>query len=135
MANVTVDIKSSSRYPVDKKRIVLAVEKVLDSRRVTQQCYVSVTVVGDRKMRSVNRQYRQKDYSTDVLSFPTSDPSQPMDEAGFAQARELGIALGDLLIAYPQAVKIASAKNRLLDDVVADLVEHGMLHLLGIHHD
>lgn len=132
---LSVDIQTGSRYPVNREMIRQRIAGVLKQRRVKGKIMVSVTVVGDRKMRSINKQYRQKDYSTDVLSFPTYDPTQPMEEGGFSQAEELGIVLGDIIVAYPQAVKIASEKRRYLDDVIGDLVEHGMLHLLGIHHD
>lgn len=130
-----VDIKSDSRYPVNRQAIRDRINTVLDVRKVRESCYVSVSVVGDRKMKSINKTYRQKDYTTDVLSFPTYDPSQPIEDGGFKQAEEIGLALGDIIVSYPYAVKIASQKNKFLDEVICDLVEHGMLHLLGIHHD
>lgn len=133
--DLTIDIKGNCRFPIDRKNLRHRLEAVLLARRVSGAVSISVSIVGDRKMRQINRTYRQKDYSTDVLSFPTYDPTQPMEEGGFAHPQEVGLVLGDLIIAYPQAVKIASAKNKLLDEVVGDLAEHGLLHLLGIHHD
>ena len=130
-----VDIKSSSRYPVNRDAIRSTIKSLLQNRRVSGRVLVSVSVCGDRKMKSINKQYRQKDYAADVLSFPTYDPTQQLNDEGFAQAEELGLALGDIVISYPQAIKKASEKNRYLDDVVNQLVEHSMLHLLGIHHD
>lgn len=134
-ATVTVDIKSDSRYSVKRATIRERVVHVLSRHHIHQPVYVSVSIVGDRKMKALNKQYRNKDYSTDVLSFPTQDPSQQIDDQGFAHARELELVLGDIVIAYPQAVKIASQKNRYLDEIINDLVEHGLLHLMGIHHD
>ena len=130
-----VEIKGDSRYPVNRPAIRSTVSKVLEQRRVTGKVTVSVSIIGDRKMKALNMQYRNKDYAADVLSFPTYDPTQPREEGGFAHAEELGLVLGDIIISYPQAVIIASEKNRFLDDVVCDLVEHSVLHLLGIHHD
>lgn len=133
--NITVEIKGDSRYPVDKAAIRQRISDVLLRHRVSGPVLVSVAIVGDRKMRALNKHYRQKDYSTDVLSFPTYDPTQPMEDGGFEHADEIGLALGDIIVAYPQAVKIAAQKNRFLDEIVCDLIEHGLLHLLGIHHD
>lgn len=129
-----VDINADSKFPVDRRAIRSRVAQVLTDRRVTGDFYVSVSVIGNRKMRAINHKYRHKDYPTDVLSFPTQDPSQDIDDHGFFHSSE-PMVLGDILVSYPEAVLIASEKNRLLDEVVCDLVEHGMLHLLGIHHD
>lgn len=130
-----VDIKGDSRYPIRRKIIKDRIAHVLKRHHVSGSVSVSVLIVGDRKMKAINKQYRNKDYSTDVLSFPTYDPTQPLDEGGFSHAEELGLVLGDIVVAYPQAVKIAADKRRYLDEILCDLVEHGLLHLLGIHHD
>ena len=134
-AEVKVEINADSKFPVDRKEIRRRVALVLSEKGAEGKVLVSVAVVGDRKMRQLNRKYRKKDYPTDVLSFPTSDPSQDIGDSGFFQAREIGLVLGDIVVSYPQSVMIAVAKNKLLDEVVGDLVEHGMLHLLGFHHD
>jgi len=128
-------VLADSKFPVNRKAIRERVGIVLERMGVNGEILVSVMVVGDRKMKAINKKYRKLDKTTDVLSFPTSDPSQPMEEGGFAQAPDLGLHLGDIVVSYPQAVVEASQKNRLLDDVVGDLVEHGLMHLLGYHHD
>lgn len=135
MLDVHVDIKGDSRQPVNREAIRDRIGKVLVRHNLKGKVSVSVSICGDRKIKAINKQYRNKDYATDVLSFPTFDPTQPMEDGGFAHAEELGLILGDIIISHPQAVKIAAEKNRFLDDVICDLVEHGMLHLLGIHHD
>jgi len=43
--------------------------------------------------------------------------------------------LGDVVISYPQALKQAQEHNLLVDEEIDRLVEHGVLHLLGIHHE
>lgn len=135
MLELKVDVKADSRYPVNRKAIRASVKKVLEEKEVSGKVYVSVIVVGDRKMRDLNRSYRKLDKTTDVLSFPTDDPSQDMDMHGFVEAKEAGIVLGDIVVSFPEARRQAVSKNELLDNVVCFLVEHGMLHLLGIHHD
>jgi probable rRNA maturation factor len=85
-------------------------------------------------MATLNKKYRGKIGTTDVLSFPTHDPSQEIDEGGFFNAPENGLVLGDIIVSYPMAIKEAMQKNMMVDDVIAGLVEHGLMHLLGIHH-
>lgn len=135
MLDVVVAIKADSRYPVNRKRIRQTIKDRLAKQRLSGSFSVSVSVVGDRKMRQLNRDYRQKDYPTDVLSFPTFDPEQDIEQYGFEYPDEVAYELGDIVVSYPQAVKIAADKNQPLDDVIDFLVDHSVLHLLGIHHD
>ena len=130
-----VDIQADSKFPVDRKAIRKRIAEVLLRLGVDEAVRVSVSVVGDRKMQTLNKQYRKKDYTTDVLSFPTKDPSQEIADEKFFHSEEIGVVLGDIVVSHPQAVLTASRRNEMLDVIVCDLVEHGMLHLLGYHHD
>lgn len=130
-----VYIKSDSRYPVDKDGMRLVVEKILSSRRVVSEMMVSIMVVGKRKMKELNRTYHDEDYATDVLSFPYQDPQSNQDEGRFVVPAEERTVLGDIVMCYPVAMKQAVERNMRIDEVVNFLVEHGMLHLLGEHHE
>lgn len=130
-----VYIKSDSRYPVDKDGVRLVVEKILSSRGVVSEMVVSIMVVGKRKMKELNRTYHDEDYATDVLSFPYQDPQSNQDEGRFVVPVEEGTVLGDIVLCYPVAMKQAVEGNMRIDEVVNFLVEHGMLHLLGEHHE
>jgi probable rRNA maturation factor len=70
-------------------------------------------------MRSLNRQFRGKDYATDVLSFPS-------DERGF---------LGDIVIAEGVAVAQAKFARHSVATELKVLALHGLLHLLGYDHE
>ena len=70
-------------------------------------------------MRALNRQFRGKDYVTDVLSFPS-------DERGF---------LGDIVIAEGVAKRQAKEHGHSLKIEIQTLVLHGLLHLLGYDHE
>lgn len=93
---------------------------------------VGVTVVGDRRMRQLNKQYRQLDATTDVLSFPLNDPADVGEP--FVELPDNILRLGDIVISYPQAVEEAASENKLVDDQIVFLALHGLNHLLGIHH-
>jgi probable rRNA maturation factor len=85
---------------------------------------LGVTFVGDRRMRQLNRQYRKKDQTTDVLAFDMREG--PSGDS---------LSLGDVVIAAPTAWCHARKENRSLDEEVAALLIHGILHLCGYDHE
>lgn len=127
MSQVFVPIYIESRYKVNRKKIRESVIKVLAEHKINASCEVSVAIVGNRKMRALNKKYRNIDKSTNVLSFP-----QQEGEVVAPVANRL--YLGDIVIAYPKVIEEASRENMLVDEKVQELVEHSVRHLLGIHH-
>jgi len=90
---------------------------------------MTVAVVSDARVRTLNRQYRKKDKATDVLSFPASASrlrrGKP-DEAGY---------LGDVVIASGVAARQARDAGHPLGTELRVLALHGLLHLLGYDHE
>ncbi len=125
--NVSVPIYIESRYRVNRKRIKQAVAQTLAKNLVHGAVEVSVAVVGNRKMRSLNKKYRDQDKTTNVLSFPQA-------EGEFSPQAPDKLYLGDVIISYPVVVEEAALYNKLVDDWTCELIEHGVTHLLGIHH-
>lgn len=87
---------------------------------------LSLVLVSDRRMRALNRRYRKKDRTTDVLAFP-------MHEGRFSRFR--GSLLGDVVISMPTAKRQASEFGHSLRDEITRLLVHGVLHLLGYDHE
>ena len=81
---------------------------------------LSISFVGSRKMRNLNRQYRNKDYGTDVLSFLYEGE---------------GPRAGDLIISPENAAKNAQKLGHHLDREICFLIVHGVLHLCGFDHE
>jgi len=129
---ITVLFQTESHYPVDRKKIKAAVVSYLDPK-IESDAEVSITIVGDRQIHKLNKTYREKDYPTDVLSFPHNDPSQP-NPVPFVDPPDSLIRLGDIVVSYPQARSVAMEENKLVDDQIIILILHGIDHLLGIHH-
>jgi len=128
MQKVTILIYVESRYKADRKRIKSAVNAVLEENKVQSSVEVSIAIVGDRKMRKLNKEYRNLDKTSNVLSFPLAEGESshlPNDV----------IRLGDIVVSYPEVIRESAAKEFLVDDRVDELVKHGMLHLLGLHHE
>ena len=128
MNNVKVLIYVESRYKVDRKRIKKAIFSVLEENCVDNPLEVSVAIVGDRKMSKLNKQFRDKAGTTNILSFPLS-------EGQSSQLPTDVLALGDIVISYPMVIKESAEQELMVDDRVDELVKHGMLHLLGLHHE
>lgn len=125
-----ISIGSQSRYQVDKAQITASVEKVLQSRGVKGNTAVSVFVCGKRKMRELSRRYLRKAEDHNVLSFVYTEVKKE-----FVDFPDNMLQLGDIIVCYPLAQKQAMEENKMVDAVVCELVEHGVLHLLGEHHE
>jgi probable rRNA maturation factor len=92
----------------------------LDSKKI----YISVTITDDKEIHELNKQYRNKDYATDVLSFNINETSE-----------DGTFYLGDIVVNKEQAARQAGEYGNTLEEEISDLTAHGILHLLGIHHD
>ena len=84
---------------------------------------VSIAVVSDRRMRALNRQFRGKDTTTDVLSFPAT------------HMPGVSTFLGDIVIAISVATRQAREAGHSVSTELKVLALHGLLHLLGYDHD
>lgn len=129
---VEVTITGESRFPINRARIRDEVSRMILEQGVKGKIEVEILVVGDRKIRELNRKFRRLDAATDVLSFPLEDANA---KESFVVSPDGILRLGSVVVSYPQALKQAEEENTLLDDAIAKLVEHGVLHLLGIHHE
>jgi len=103
---------------------------------------VTIALVGDPRMRALNRTWRQMDYATDVLSFPSDDDGAPSAASGKAapsQAASIRKSaprhLGDVVIAKGVAARQARAAGHPLATELRVLALHGLLHLLGYDHE
>lgn len=130
---INVLFQTESHFPVDRKKIIQALTDALDGK-IKSHAEVGVSIVGDRRMHELNKLYRHVDATTDVLSFPLNDPSDPSQYVPFVEPPDGVMQLGDIIVSYPQAVSEAAEENKLVDDQIVFLVLHGLNHLLGIHH-
>lgn len=84
----------------------------------------SIRVVGSIEGRSLNRTWRDLDYATNVLSFPSSPPGNaPQDW------------LGDIVLCAPVIAREARTQRKRTRDHYAHMTVHGVLHLLGFDHE
>ncbi|MCS6949710.1 MAG: rRNA maturation RNase YbeY [Armatimonadota bacterium] len=91
---------------------------------------ISIVLTDDEQIRALNRTYRGKDEPTDVLSFSlreTSAGEARLDTSVLADE----LPLGEIYISVPTALRQAQAGGRSLEEEVALLAVHGVMHLLG----
>lgn len=123
---MTVEVVNRQRkLPVDCEHwraFALKALKVLPSGGAG----ATVAFVSDRAMRELNGRWRGKEGTTDVLSFPSRQ-----DE--FEKAE--GLSLGDVVISLEQAARQAREHGLELEEEVAQLILHGLLHLCGYDHE
>jgi probable rRNA maturation factor len=93
---------------------------------------VTIVLTTDARVRTLNRDYRGKDYATDVLSFPSEDDGAP--RAAGTRAK-IARHLGDIVIARGVATRQAREAGHALATELRILALHGLLHLLGYDHE
>lgn len=120
-------------YPVKTKFLRISVSKILELLKLKSKSELTVSIVGDRKMRALNKEFALLDETTDVLSFSQTEKVQR--NLKFTTPPEDGyLYLGDIVISYPQAIQNAIKDNTLTDVAIQKLLVHGILHLLGYDH-
>ncbi len=105
------------------------------------ECEVSLTITDDHTIHLMNRQYRNIDRPTDVLSFPMLEFDSPgdfggigADDPGVVDPDTGEIMLGDIVISADHVLKQASAYGHSVKRELAFLIAHSMLHLQGFDH-
>lgn len=136
---VNIIINSDPRYNIDRGVIRAVVLASLARHKIIGKVELGVNIIGDRKMHQLNKQYRGIDTTTDILSFALEDPQasslQHIPRIGFVSAPDKILRLGDIVLSYPQVVEDAALDGISVEEEIRFLLEHGINHLLGIHHD
>jgi probable rRNA maturation factor len=93
---------------------------------------VSVRLTSDDEVQTLNREYRQKDKPTNVLSFPMVQADLL---EGLANSDDGEVLLGDIVLAHGVTAREAAEKGVALHEHATHLIVHGTLHLLGYDHE
>lgn len=128
---LTIDIKSDSRYPIDRKKIRQVVVKQLKRAGIKEGVAVSIAIVGNRKMRGLVKKFLDEEKLHSVLAFPLENTGGGAG-VGFISPPGENLQLGDVVVSYPEALKQAIKKNILVEEQLEELVRHGVSCLLGI---
>jgi len=143
---VTIDVFAADEqqaHPMDVARWAELARQVLTARGVKGETEVSLLFVDEDAIAQLNEQFLGKKGPTDVLSFPIEDEPGPTGRSpdfggtGPGTMAEQGTLtlLGDVVICPSVAAVNAAEHEVTLEDEVALLVVHGLLHLLGLDHE
>jgi probable rRNA maturation factor len=143
---VTIDVFAADEqqdHPMDVAYWAGLARQVLVARGVKGETEVSLLFVDEEAIAALNSQFLGKTGPTDVLSFPIEDDPGPtgrspdLGGSGPGVSPEQGalMLLGDVVICPAVAARNAVEHEVSLDDEVALLVVHGLLHLLGMDHE
>lgn len=128
---IKVYVSKQSNFAVSTPKIKKSLQILLTSEGIVSNADVSVSIVGEGKMLTLAKKYlKENNVLHNVLSFPLIETKE-----SFVEPPDNIIHLGEIVLCYPKVVEEAKKEGRLIDEKVADLVEHGAMHLLGKHHE
>lgn len=113
-----ITVVSSSRFKIDRKKIRGFASDMLAAAYQNQNVNLNLVFVGKNKMKSMAAKYKQENVALPVLSFP------------YNENQEGEKLIGEVFICYPQAVLLAAERSKKVDDIILQLVKHGIDNLL-----
>lgn len=139
---VNIEYEAEKKLNLPWEKIVRdIVEGALDYESCPYEAEVNVVLTDDEAIRQVNKEYRDMDRPTDVLSFPMLEYEAPSDfegvEENFADCfnPETGeLMLGDIMISVNKVEEQAKKYGHSMERELAFLTAHSMLHLCGYDH-
>ena len=128
--------------PIDgaEETLCRVAEACVRAEGIVQPVYAQVRITGDEEIRAINREYRQTDRATDVLSFPSTDctPESTLKQNEKKLLRERDETgrcfLGDVILSLPRAREQAREYGHSLQREMAYLTAHALFHLMGYDH-
>lgn len=141
---MTIEIEYEAEKKLDlpyEKIIRDVIEEAMDYEGCPYEAEVSVVLTDNASIQEINRDYRQIDRPTDVLSFPMVDYERPADFCGLEEQAEdyfnpeTGeLMLGDIIVSVDKVEEQAEKYGHSQARELAFLVAHSMLHLFGYDH-
>ena len=116
-------------------RLESIAEQVAKAEGIDSEIELSLVIVGQDKIRQLNKSFLSKDAPTDVLAFPMVSEQEGGDHPSFVTPPGELKQLGEVIISYPQAAIQAEERQHATEKEIAILIIHGVLHLLGYDHE
>ncbi|AOG60626.1 rRNA maturation factor [Spiroplasma helicoides] len=117
--------KLLKNYEMIYAKLLASTKKHLN---IEQNLLLSVFFILPEKSLELNKKYRNKEYVGDVISFPIDDPLGIYQQLEFRE-------IGDIFITYEEALNKAKNYDHKIEDEMAWLFVHGILHILGYDHE
>lgn len=117
--NNMINVITSSRYTIDRKKIKESIFTYLESKGIGTHFVLNIAFVGKTKMKTVTLKYKHESETLPVLSF--SYKGEKTDD---------GNLLGEVIVCYPLAILLAAERSKRVDDMINFLVKHGVDNLI-----
>lgn len=133
---ILLEIQNKTNYQPKIVDIKERLKATLLASKMRGRVEIGIMFVGLTRIRSLNNKHRKIDTATDVLSFPTNNKidktNLPLDFTRGWPSNNLG----DIIVCPAFFKKTGSKKTQLnlIDEEIIFLINHGLLHLIGIHH-
>ena len=139
---ITIEYETEKKLDIDYEKIIhQIIPAALDYEECPYESEVNVILTDNDAIREINRDYRQIDAPTDVLSFPMVDYEKEADFSHLEDAAEdyfnpeTGeLVLGDIIISVEKVAEQAEKYGHSKERELAFLIAHSMLHLCGYDH-
>ena len=114
-----INIISSSRYKINRKRIKIFVQEVFEKEQIDHNYSLNVVFVGKNKMKVFTEKYKNEKETLPVLSFKYDE-----------DIGEKEVLLGEAIICFPLVILLAAERNKRVDEMINELVKHGIKNLI-----
>ena len=119
---ISLDEGINIEKPLNNK-LNKVVSTILDQEKMSD-CVINLRLLNDKEMKKLNMQFRQKDKTTNVLSFPNDDISVKQTKN-----------IGDIAISVEYVKAEAKKEGKTFDDHIIHMLAHGVYHILGYDHE
>lgn len=130
---INIEINNRTESPFEEGFLVRAAEDTIGLSGYeflkNKDISISVAVVSEEEIQKLNREYRQNDRATDILSFCEYETREELENADQEE-----LFLGELILCYNDIKKYAQEEGVDLQKELANVFSHGVLHLLGFAH-
>lgn len=131
---IEVNYNSIDKLPKEEELICTVVKKVLEEEKIVQDVDVYITLTNNEEIHKINKEYRNVDRPTDVLSFPMYEREEIQKLKITNKSDEVEKILGDIIISIDKVKEQAEEYGHSFERELAYLTTHGCLHLIGYDH-
>ncbi|MEK7110093.1 MAG: rRNA maturation RNase YbeY [Patescibacteria group bacterium] len=114
-----ISIVSSSRYKINRQKIKVFVQSIFEKEQIDLNHSLNIVFVGKNKMKIFTEKYKNEKETLPILSFKYNE-----------NVGENEVLLGEVVICYPLVILLAAERNKRVDEVINELVKHGVENLL-----
>lgn len=125
-----IEIRNFTQNEIEKDFFEKIFKKIFEILEIKDEIKISLVIVGQGRMRALNKRYRGKNRVTDVLSFPYQTLKIHQDASVLKEQD-----FGEVVICLPQIKKQAKRAGHNVEKELTLIFTHGILHLLGYDHE